>query len=108
MPGISRVGDCDLLEQQRRRRESVVPLDQRPTICNAVDGGFLCVPRGIDQILFLPPRSENRTNTESVSPYGEKRGEIQTQFDLTGAHHGWIWNRGKDLWALSLPALLVL
>jgi hypothetical protein len=67
--------------------ESVVPLDQRPTICNAVDGGFLCVPRGIDQILFLPPRSENRTNTESVSPYGEKRGEIETQFDLTGTHH---------------------
>ena len=29
-------------------------------------------------------------------------------YDRLGSVGAWIWNRGQDLWALSLPALIVL
>src|ERR1700749_4254781 len=30
------------------------------------------------------------------------------RFNRPGSVAAWIWNRGQDLWALSLPALIVL
>jgi hypothetical protein len=33
---------------------------------------------------------------------------VTTRFKLPGSVGVWIWNRGQDLWALSLPALIVL
>jgi hypothetical protein len=44
-----------------------------------------------------------------LSPLWLSGGMVVTsRFKLPGSAGVWIWNRGQDLWALSLPALIVL
>jgi hypothetical protein len=33
---------------------------------------------------------------------------VTFRFNLPGSRGAWIWNRGQDLWALVLPAFIVL
>jgi hypothetical protein len=33
---------------------------------------------------------------------------VTFRYNRPGSVRAWIWNRGQDLWALSLPALIVL
>lgn len=42
--------------------------------------------------------------------FGRYAGAVKVTFRFSrpGSVAAWIWNRGKDLWVLSLPALIVL